>query len=1055
MNLSRLSVNRPIGITMLILIILMLGFVSFTNLSIDLFPELNLPILVVYTEYPGAGPSEVENLVSRPVEQMVGSVRGLKGMESFSSVGSSIVVVEFGWGVDMNQASIDLGEQIDLMKGFLPPEANNPMVIKMDPNILPIIQIVGTGDLPLKDLKTILEDKVVPRLERIEGVASVLLSGGDTREIRVEVDPAKLNYYGLTLPQLLQAFQGDNVNLSGGIAEMGNQEILLRIRGEYQSLEDLGNTSVMTPLGTTVRLRDLGQIVDGYKEKDKISKLNGLDSIGIDIRKQTDANTVKVSREIKETIETLQEELKGNLDLTILWDQADYIEWTIRNMTKSMIQGALLAMLILYLFLRNFRTTLVIALSMPISIIATFTMVYFGGISLNIMSLGGLALGVGMMVDNSIVILENIFRHRELGMDNNAAAIAGANEVTSAITASTLTTIAVFFPIVFVEGIGSQLFRELALTVSFSLAASLLVALTLVPMLSSKLLKVIPLDENGVANGAQKDQNSFRYRLMATWGRLLQKIDDLYEKLLTVSLKRRGRVILLVTALVFTSIGLIFFIGAEFIPAMDEGYAQIGIALPHGSKLEDTERITKQVEDILTEIPEIDLVFTTIGSGDGGMGAAFGTSSTRRANIDLVMKGLDERKRKTWDIADEIRSKVQDIAGAEINVSAGDAVASMGFSMSGVSVRVEGDDLATLREISEQIKELVKTVPGTREVEIAGEAARPELQIIVDRNKAAGYGLSQAQVVSTIRTAMQGQTVTRYREAGEEIDVRVIFPKEHRVTVTDLKSIEMLTPLGFKVPLSEVATLQTAQGPTDISRRNQIRYMSVNAQLVDRDLNSVIRDTQILLDNQLSLPDGYLVSLTGAAEEMNKAFGSLTSTLFMAIALVYMIMAAQFESFLHPLVIMFSMPVTIVGVILGLLVTGGTLNVISFIGIIMLAGIVVNNGIVLVDYINILRERGMEKGEAIVKGSKTRLRPILMTALTTILAMIPLMFSTGEGSEAGAPLAAVIVGGLTTSTFLTLVLVPVIYSIFEDWAERFSSRRQRRKEQNLVQTVEK
>ncbi|MFA5535733.1 MAG: efflux RND transporter permease subunit [Bacillota bacterium] len=1041
MSLPKLSVNRPIGITMLILIILMLGFVSFTNLSIDLFPELKFPIAVVYTEYPGAGPGEVENLISRPLEQMVGSVRGLKGMESHSSVGSSIVLVEFGWGVDMNQATIDLKEQIDLMKGYLPAEAKNPLVIKMDPNVLPIMQLVATGDLPLKDLKTILEDKVIPRFERIEGVASITLSGGETREIRIEVDPAKLSYYGLTLPQLLQAFQGDNLNLSGGVADMGGQEILLQIRGEYQNLEELSNVSLMTPLGTTVRLKDLGRVVDGFQETDKISRLNGLDSIGLDIRKQTDANTVKVSKEIREAAKELQAELFGKVNLTTLWDQADYIEWTIKNMTISMLQGALLALLILYLFLRNFRTTLVIAISMPISIIATFTMVYFGGISLNLMSLGGLALGVGMMVDNSIVILENIFRHRELGIENKEAAIAGANEVTSAITASTLTTIAVFFPIVFVDGIGSQLFRELALTVSFSLAASLLVALTLVPMLSSKLLKIIPVDSNGVSNGAKLDKSSKRYWLMAKWGQLLQKIDDSYEKLLVLSLKKRGRVVLLVGFLVLVSAGIAYLVGAEFIPAMDEGSAQISIALPHGSKLEETEKVAQRVEAILADIPEIETVFTSIGSGGGGLTSAMGGGSTRMADIDIMMTGLKDRKRKAWDVADEIRLKTNDIAGAEINVSAGDAVGSMGFSMSGLLVRVEGDDLEVLREIAAQVKELVVSVEGTREVEITGESGRPELLILVNRDKAASYGLSQAQIVSTIRTAMQGQTVTRFRDAGEEVDVKVIFPKDSRMTVSDLKSIEMLTPLGFKVALNEVADFEMVQGPTDISRKDQVRYVSISSQLVDRDLNSAIKDIQALLDKQLSLPDGYRVSLTGAAEEMNKAFGSLTNTLIMAIFLVYMIMAAQFESLLHPFIIMFSMPVTIIGVVLGLVLTGSTLNVISFIGIVMLAGIVVNNGIVLVDYINILRSRGMETTKAIIEGGKTRLRPILMTALTTILAMLPLMFASGEGSEAGGPLASVIVGGLTTSTFLTLILVPVIYSIFEDWAEKLKAKK--------------
>lgn len=1051
MNLPKLSVNRPVTVVMVIMIILLLGFVSFSNLSMDLFPELNLPIIIIYTEYPGAGPEEVENLVTRPLEQMVGTVSGLEGIESVSSVGTSLVVVQFGWGVDINQATIDLREQLDLIKGFLPDETGEPMVIKMDPNLFPIVQIGATSDLDSAAFKSLLEDKVVPRLERIEGVASVSLTGGDVREIRLEVDPARLSYYGLALPQLLQAVQGDNINLSGGTAGIGNQEMLIRLKGEFRSLEDLGNVSVTTPLGTMVRLKDLGEIVDGYKEQTSLSKLNGQYAIGLGVSKQTDANTVQVSREVRKALAELRQDLPEGTQLQILLDQAEYIEMTIDNMAQNMIIGALLAMLILYIFLRNVRTTLIIALSMPISIVATFTLVYFGGISLNIMSLGGLALGMGMLVDNSIVILENIFRHREQGWGLKEAAVDGAGEVSMAITASTLTTIAVFFPIVFVQGIASQLFRELALTVSFSLAASLLVAVTLVPMFSSRMLKVTPLDENGVANGNRINRDSLWYRVMSGWGRTLKRLENSYAKLLAASLRRRRRVIVIVTLLVFGSLALLPVVGAEFIPAMDQGYAFITIQMPYGTKLEETERITARVEEIVTAIPEIELAFSTIGADTTGLG---GSGPAENARIDLILTDLSERTRRTDEVANEIWNKVKDIAGAEITVSGGDAAAMMGHSMSPVEIRVEGDDLAVLSEIAEQIKALMEAVPGTREVEISQEEGRPELEVVVDRSKAAQYGISPAQVVSTVRTAMQGQTITRFREGGEEIDVVVIFPKADRENLADLKNIELLSPTGAKVPLGEVADLNMGQGLTDIGRRNQTRFISVTCQVFGRDLNSVTRDITAVLDQQLQLPDGYSISTGGSAEEMADAFGSLTKALLLAIALVYMIMAAQFESFLHPFVIMFSMPVAIVGVILGLLVTGSTLNVISFIGIIMLAGIVVNNAIVLVDYINTLRKRGLETREAIITGGRTRLRPILMTALTTILGMLPLMFEMGEGGEAGAPLAAAIVGGLATSTLLTLVLVPVVYSIFDDWGQKLMNRRRKKQGDASVTSVQ-
>lgn len=1045
MNLPKLSVDRPVTVVMVILIILLLGFVSFTNLGIDLLPELNLPIVIVYTEYPGAGPEEVENLVTRPVEQVVGTVRGLDTIESVSSVGSSIVVVQFGWGTDIDQASNDLREQLDLIRGYLPESAQKPMVFKMDPNLIPIVQLGATGALSSADLKTVLEDKVVPKLERIEGVASVVLAGGDTREIRIEVDPAKLSYYGLTLPQLFSSMQGDNVNLSGGSASMGDQELLVRIKGEFQSIDDIGNVSVTTPLGIQVRLKDLGEIVDTYQEKQQLSRLNGQEAIGISINKQTDANTVQVSREIRKALADLEQELPEDISIKTLFDQAEYIELSIQNMTENMIMGGLLAMLILFVFLRNVPTTLIVALSMPISVVATFTLVYFGGITLNIMSLGGLALGLGMLVDNSIVILENIYRHREEGLLINEAAVTGANEVGNAITASTLTTIAVFFPIVFVEGIASELFRDFALTISFSLFASLLVALTIVPMFSSRMMRITPINNNGDGLGSQTGKKPFWYRIMASWARGLKKLELAYRRLLEACLRRRRRVILIVTGVLVASLALIPLIGAEFIPPMDQGYATVNITMPYGSKLEATSDMAARVEEIIKAIPEVDLVFTSIGADSTGLG---GAGPAENASIAVTLKPLSERERGTNEIADEIWAKVQDIPGAEISVSGVDASAMMGHGMAPIQVRVVGDDLEVLTEIAKQVQTVMESVPGTREVEIGSEEGRPELALVVDRAKAAHYGLSPAQIVSTVQTAMQGQTITRYREAGEEIDVKVIFPKELRESIADLRSIEFLTPTGLKVPLGEVAELNIEQGLTDINRRNQTRFISVTCQISGRDLNSVMNDINFLLNEQIQLPDGYSIYMGGSAEEMVKAFSSLTKALLLAIALVYMIMAAQFESFLHPFVIMFSMPVAIVGVILGLLLTGSTLNVISFIGIIMLAGIVVNNAIVLVDYINTLRGRGMERDEAIVLGGQVRLRPILMTTLTTVLAMLPMIFEAGEGGEAGAPLAAAVVGGLTTSTLLTLVLVPVVYSIFDDWGQKIMQRRKAKVEYN-------
>lgn len=1046
MKLTDFSVNRPIAIVMFVLIAVILGFVSLTGLSLDLFPELNVPVGLVITEYSGAGPMEIENLVTRPLEQAIGSVGGLKGIQSVSMVGTSLIVPEFEWGTDMNQATADIREKIDLVKGYLPSEVGNPLVIKMDPNLLPVVQLVATSDMSLVDLKTLLEDKVVNRLERIDGVASVQLMGGLTREIRIEADPAKLAYYGISIPQIVQALQGDNLNLSSGKVDLGSKDLLVRIKGEYLDINEIGDVTLITNTGALVRLRDLGEIVDGYQEVHSFSRVNDQESIGINISKQTHANTVTVSREVRKVLAHLENELPGSVKISTLWDQAEYIELTIRNMIENLITGGLLAVLILYVFLRNIRSTLVVAIAMPICVIVTFVMVYFGGLTLNIMSLGGLALGIGMMVDNSIVILENIFRHREEGLGRKEAAIFGADEVTSAITASTLTTIAVFFPIVFVQGIASQLFRELAMTVSFSLAASLLTALTLVPMMSARLLRVVRADGAINNNNHGLDPGSWRYRILTAWARGLNQLNVYYRRLLAWSLKHRLRVIVIVTLIVVGSLALLPFIGAEFIPAMDMGYMGVSVSLPYGAKLEETDKILSRVEDILLETPEIETIATTVGSATGAYSGGLDMGSPENGRIDVVFKDLKDRKRSTLEVADEVRRAVADIAGAEITVDVGDAASQMGMTLAPVEVIIEGDELPVLTAIAEQVEEIVRSVPGTREVANSYEEGRPEVQIRVNRQKAAQYGLSAAQVAASVRTSLQGQTATRYQVGGEEIDVRVVLAEESRQNLADVENIELLTPFGYKVPVKEVVEIEVTQGANAIQRRNQTRFISVTAQIAGRDLNSIMKDIRDQL-GRLSLPDGYAVDYGGATEQMTEAFGSLGKALILAIVLIYMIMAAQFESLFHPFVIMFSMPVSVVGVILSLFLTGRTLNVISFIGVIILAGIVVNNAIVLVDYINTLRRRGMERDQAILAAGPVRLRPILMTALTTILAMIPLAMGLGEGGEAGAPLATAIIGGLTTSTFLTLVLVPVVYSLFDDLGQKIAAGLSKKKEQ--------
>lgn len=1038
MNPANFSVNRPVAVIMAVLVVLMIGAVSLSGLYVDLLPEMNFPMAIVLTSYQGSAPQEVENMISKPLEEVLGTVGNIKNISSMSSMGNSIIIAEFETGTNMDFASLEMREKIDMVRGYLPEDAGDPMVIQMDINMMPVLLLAVSGDRPLDELKSIAEDTIKPRIERQDGVASVEVTGGLTREIQVIVEPEKLAAHGLSISNVVQALQAQNMNLSAGLAIRGSQEMALRVIGEYSGVDEIAASSLTTPSGAQIRLDDVAVVEDGFKDTTSYNRSGEQPGILLSIQKQSGANTVSVVRDARHVLEELESVLPDDVVVFTVMDQAEYIEFAIQNIYQNLVLGALLAMLVLFVFLRNLRSTLVIALSMPISVITTFILIYFGGLTLNMMTLGGLALGIGMMVDSSIVVLENIFRHREKGLDRIEAAKSGTAEVSNAITASVLTTIAVFFPIVYVEGIASELFSDLALTVSFSLLSSLLVALTLIPMLSSRLLKIDRIDNNNSVNGAAGEggkvtkRKGMVYRMVRRTGKWLEALDNFYRMVLGWCLRRRLATVAIITVLFMGSLLLVPAIGAEFIPSMDQGMISVSIELPRGSSMEQTDKVVRKVEEAFQKYEkEIDLVFASIGGGGmEGMGMGGGSSNTGSIYVDLAPLG--ERVHSTQEIIEGVRRQIVSIPGAEIKVSAAD----MGFGTgmtTPVEITLKGDDLELLNELSARAAALVKTVPGTREVTTSLEEGQAEIQLVVNREKAAVYGLSAVQIASTVRTAVEGQVATRYRTGSEEIDVRVRLSEDGRKEVTEIENLLLASPAGFMVPLGEVAEIREQQTPSTISRDNQVRVVSVTAQLDgSRDLAAVIGDVEKVIGEKLILPPGYILGFGGEFELMSDAFGDLFLALIMAIALVYMILAAQYESLLHPFVIMFSMPVAIIGVILSLFVTGSTFSVVTFIGVIMLAGIVVNNAIILVDYINQLRQRGLERDEAILTAGPIRLRPILMTALTTILAMVPMAFGTGEGAELQASMGIAVIGGLTFSTFLTLLFVPVIYSLFDD-----------------------
>ncbi len=1021
MNLSSFSVKKPVTITMIVLVVVLLGAISLSRLPIDLFPEMELPVAIVSTSYTGAGPQEMENLVTKRIEGAIATVGGIDNVSSISSQGSSIVIAQFNNGTNMEFAALEMREKIDMVKGLLPEDAAQPMVLKLDLNSMPIVEIALSTNGDLSGLQSLAEDSIKQRFERIDGVASVNIGGGYEREIEVLADPHVLSGYGLSTGQLAQYLAAANMNLPGGTVERGDQKLSIRVVGEFKSLDEVKNMPITLPTGEVLALRDIAQVQLAYKEVSTLSRVNGKDSISVSIQKQSGKNTVQVANLVLGEIETLRRDFPG-VEFNVVADNSEMIKTAIDNVVKNVLMGSIFAILILYIFLKNIRSTLIIGIAIPISVIASFILLFFNGITLNMMTLGGLALAVGMLVDSAIVVLENIYRFRAEGLSKQEAAIKGSSEVAMAITASTLTTIAVFLPIAFIDGMVGTMFKEFAMTVTLSLGASLLVSITLIPMLSSKIL-TLEADEN--TRGTKKKKLDFIYR---GFDRIFEKTEKLYKNLLTTSLKRR-KLTLGISALIFVlSIASLVFVGFEYFPASDEGRLSVSVELPLGSKLENVNEIIGIVEEKVSALPEVDVIFTTVGASNNLMGNST-TSNAGTVSVNLV--SLSERNRSTSEVVEEVRKITKDIPGAEFSVS---AVSTMSIATTDpLSISIAGEDFTVLEEISNDFKAIIESVEGTREIKTSIGDAVPEVEVLVNKDNAAMYGLTAAQVATAVRGSASGTTATIYRYEGSELDVVIRAHGGITESLANLEQLSISTPTGVNIPLSQVASVNMVRGPVQINRDSQERAVTVSGQIVDRDIRSITADIEKQLVDY-ELPYGYSYNIGGENEQMNEAFSQLILALVLAIILIYMVMAAQFESLIYPFVIMFTIPLAFGGGALSLFLTGRAFGVTAFIGIIMLSGIVVNNGIVLIDYINILRNSGKTRDEAIIAAGPVRLRPILMTTLTTALGLIPLAIGIGEGSEMQAPMATVVIGGLILSTVLTLVFVPVLYTVFDDLA---------------------
>ena len=1094
MSIIDVAVKRPVTVWMFTFAILLFGMVSLSRLAINLLPELSYPTLTIRTDYEGAAPGELEQLVSKPIEEAIGVVKGVRTVKSTSKAGQSDVLLEFEWGTDMDLASLDVREKLDILQ--LPLDVSKPLLLRFNPSLDPIMRYGLGGALPspeiyesetqptstaetqltsldsagMKRLRNYAEEQIKRKLESVEGVASVKVGGGLENEIQVLINQQKTSQLNITISDIVTRLQQENVNTSGGRVEDGSQEYLVRTLNQFETLDEMRDLFIATRNGRHIRLGDIAEIKDSHKERTSITRFNGFEGVEIAIYKEGDANTVEVAQNVKQRLQRIQNEIPEQYKMQLVYDQSTFISNAINEVKSAGIVGGLLAMFILYLFLKNIWPTFIISISIPVSIIATFNLMYGNGISLNIMSLGGIALAIGLLVDNSIVVLENIDRKKQQTADSKTAAAEGTKEVSMAIVASTLTTMAVFFPLVFVEGIAGQLFGDQALTVTFALGASLLVALTIIPMMASRAKKPSEADtlDLGPVETKSRPQTlvgkigyyltlPFKYlirvvfyyiplaisSLIVMLVRVLRKVFGYvfkpilwafdkgysavfatYEKLLEFALAQRAVVITGILAVSLSSVILVSKLGIELIPPMAQGEFDVEVTLPTGARLETTDQVLKDLANYTESLPHVARTYSIAGTGSlMNASPSQGGDYWGKLNVVLNSGSLPQDELATQAA---MREYLKSQAGVASKFGKPEL-----FSFSTpLEIELVGYDLGMLRRYGEQIVETLESNDRFADVKSSLQSGNPELKVHFDHAKLAQLGLSSPDVAQLVAAKIGGEIASKYSINDRKVDILVRTQETQRDSAADVSQIIVNPGAVRPITLDTVASIETSIGPSEITRVGQERVAIISANLAYGDLGEAVSDAEKLLAG-LKLPLSMQAKVSGQNEEMEVSFQSLKFALALAIFMVYLVMASQFESLLHPFLILFTVPLACAGSIYGLYLTGTTVSVVVFIGLIMLAGIVVNNAIVLVDRINQLREQGASKMEAIKESALTRFRPILMTTLTTTLGLLPMMLGFGEGAEIRKPMAITVIFGLMFATLLTLFFIPILYSLFD------------------------
>jgi HAE1 family hydrophobic/amphiphilic exporter-1 len=1036
MNFARFSVTRPVAVTMRIAALVLLGAICATRLPIDLLPRVSFPTVAVVTQWPNVAPEEIEAQVTRPIEQAVSSVSNLYQVSSTTDDGVSTVRVQFNWGTDIGQAAVEVLQLVGRAKQNFPvdPTLQEPTVYRYDPSQLPILIYGVSGGKNAVELRSLLKNEVTPIIESANGVAAAVVTGGQERAIVVDVDPDRLRAYHLSLDTINKRIEQENQNLPAGIAKEGNTEYTIRSLGWFKDPAELAAIPVGASNGQVVKLSDVATVRDDHTETRLNTRLNSEPAVGVIITKQSAANTVDTAEAVKEKVLQVKK-LYPNLHFGLAYDQAQFIEGSINDVKTSAVIGGFLAVLVLLFFLRNFRSTLVVALSIPISIISTFALLYMGGFTLNTMSLGGLALATGLIVDDAVVVLENIFRHIERDKKRAAeAAVSGTMEIASAVVSSTITIMVVFLPLLLIKGQAGQMYTQFALVVIFSMAVSLLDAMTVVPMLASRLIQGDAHHEE-LADGHKRNLIESLFHRFGQW---FNALDASYRNALGWTLKHRYWI--LIGAGVITACSMLLWpmIGSELMPATDSGDLQIAVKMPIGTSLEQTDKVVRTIEGQLVSDPNVATVFSASGTTLNLRGA---TAALTPYQGSFMVKLKEDRKLSTQDFIKSMQKKFATLAGARVLPRATDLVT---FILTGgpqnVEVDIFGKDLTQLSNLSKEVMRRIRTIPGLENIDVNWQEATPELQWKVDRDKALQLGLSFSDVANTVNTATNGTIASYYQEAGFSYPIVVQLPENRRKTVDELKTLP-LVPTVAGVPhqdlqLQQVAHEENGTGPSEITRQDRQRFIAVLGVPMGRSEGEIQADISKALAD-MPMPVGYYWDWGTNQKRRADEYAGMGLAVVLAVCLIYMLLASQFESFIHPLTVLVSVPLSAIGVVLALFLSGRAFGLTAFIGLLMLVGIVVKNGILLVDYTNALRARGYGRDMAVLTAGPTRLRPILMTTCAAVLGMLPLAIGLGKGSETQAPMATAVIGGLITSTMLTLFVIPTVYTLFDDLARFF------------------